>query len=209
MVCLLWVFGFGRTSLEESSTGSWRYFRGFEIELFSFLFWKQDAKPLEVYSIEFMVDNNQLGFLGKLINAFFFWQEWHFKSCRNVASILTAVFFLVSDRDKNLYVYMYLPEGESYWWNHRCVSCNWRWWNGITHLVCGLWLQLKRASEVCACWGERTSTWERTSILSGGCRAEELWTRAAKSPWPGTTSTSHGLVGGPNSCLPCQIFWEG
>lgn len=24
----------------------------------------QDAKPLEVYSIEFMVDNNQLGFLG-------------------------------------------------------------------------------------------------------------------------------------------------
>lgn len=26
---------------------------------------RQDAKPLEVYSIEFMVDNNQLGFLGK------------------------------------------------------------------------------------------------------------------------------------------------
>lgn len=25
----------------------------------------QDAKPLEVYSIEFMVDNGQLGFLGK------------------------------------------------------------------------------------------------------------------------------------------------
>lgn len=24
----------------------------------------QDAKPLEVYSIEFMVDNGQLGFLG-------------------------------------------------------------------------------------------------------------------------------------------------
>ncbi|MBN3295375.1 CPSF1 factor, partial [Amia calva] len=41
----------------------------------------RDAKPLEVYSIEFMVDNNQLG-------------------------------FLVSDRDKNLLVYMYLPEGE-------------------------------------------------------------------------------------------------
>jgi hypothetical protein len=27
----------------------------------------QDAKPLEVYSVEFMVDNNQLGFLGKVI----------------------------------------------------------------------------------------------------------------------------------------------
>lgn len=26
----------------------------------------QDAKPLEVYSVEFMVDNNQLGFLGKV-----------------------------------------------------------------------------------------------------------------------------------------------
>nr|XP_057903484.1 cleavage and polyadenylation specificity factor subunit 1 isoform X2 [Doryrhamphus excisus]XP_057903485.1 cleavage and polyadenylation specificity factor subunit 1 isoform X2 [Doryrhamphus excisus]XP_057903486.1 cleavage and polyadenylation specificity factor subunit 1 isoform X2 [Doryrhamphus excisus] len=41
----------------------------------------RDAKPLEVYSIEFMVDNNQLG-------------------------------FLVSDRDRNLYVYMYLPEAK-------------------------------------------------------------------------------------------------
>uniref|UniRef100_A0A8C2PR18 Cleavage and polyadenylation specificity factor subunit 1 n=1 Tax=Cyprinus carpio TaxID=7962 RepID=A0A8C2PR18_CYPCA len=41
----------------------------------------RDAKPLEVYSIEFMVDNNQLG-------------------------------FLVSDRDKNLSVYMYLPEAK-------------------------------------------------------------------------------------------------
>ncbi|XP_028673862.1 cleavage and polyadenylation specificity factor subunit 1 [Erpetoichthys calabaricus] len=41
----------------------------------------RDAKPLEVYSIEFMVDNSQLG-------------------------------FLVSDRDKNLMVYMYLPEAK-------------------------------------------------------------------------------------------------
>ncbi|XP_037549569.1 cleavage and polyadenylation specificity factor subunit 1 [Nematolebias whitei] len=41
----------------------------------------RDAKPLEVYSVEFMVDNNQLG-------------------------------FLVSDRDKNLFVYMYLPEAK-------------------------------------------------------------------------------------------------
>ncbi|XP_033987005.1 cleavage and polyadenylation specificity factor subunit 1-like [Trematomus bernacchii] len=41
----------------------------------------RDAKPLEVYSIEFIVDNNQLG-------------------------------LLVSDRDKNLYVYMYLPEAK-------------------------------------------------------------------------------------------------
>ncbi|XP_053531243.1 cleavage and polyadenylation specificity factor subunit 1 isoform X1 [Ictalurus punctatus] len=41
----------------------------------------RDAKPLEVYSIEFMVDNGQLG-------------------------------FLVSDRDKNLLVYMYLPEAK-------------------------------------------------------------------------------------------------
>ncbi|KAM9386109.1 cleavage and polyadenylation specificity factor subunit 1 isoform 2-T2 [Pholidichthys leucotaenia] len=41
----------------------------------------RDAKPLEVYSIEFMVDNSQLG-------------------------------FLVSDRDRNLCVYMYLPEAK-------------------------------------------------------------------------------------------------
>uniref|UniRef100_G3P1Y1 Cleavage and polyadenylation specificity factor subunit 1 n=1 Tax=Gasterosteus aculeatus TaxID=69293 RepID=G3P1Y1_GASAC len=41
----------------------------------------RDAKPLEVYSIEFIVDNNQLG-------------------------------LLVSDRDKNLSVYMYLPEAK-------------------------------------------------------------------------------------------------
>uniref|UniRef100_H2ZS88 Cleavage and polyadenylation specificity factor subunit 1 n=1 Tax=Latimeria chalumnae TaxID=7897 RepID=H2ZS88_LATCH len=41
----------------------------------------RDVKPLEVYSVEFMVDCNQLG-------------------------------FLVSDRDKNLLVYMYLPEAK-------------------------------------------------------------------------------------------------
>ncbi|XP_062865337.1 cleavage and polyadenylation specificity factor subunit 1 [Trichomycterus rosablanca] len=41
----------------------------------------REAKPLEVYSTEFMVDNNQLG-------------------------------FLVSDREKNLLVYMYLPEAK-------------------------------------------------------------------------------------------------
>ncbi|CAH2286336.1 cleavage and polyadenylation specificity factor subunit 1 isoform X1 [Pelobates cultripes] len=38
----------------------------------------RDVKPLEVYSVEFLVDNNQLG-------------------------------FLVSDRDRNLLLYMYLP----------------------------------------------------------------------------------------------------
>ncbi|KAM8967424.1 cleavage and polyadenylation specificity factor subunit 1 isoform 2-T2 [Pelodytes ibericus] len=38
----------------------------------------RDVKPLEVYSVEFLVDNNQLG-------------------------------FLVSDRDRNLMLYMYLP----------------------------------------------------------------------------------------------------
>eukprot|EP00079_Xenopus_tropicalis_P014022 XP_002944263.2 PREDICTED: cleavage and polyadenylation specificity factor subunit 1-like [Xenopus tropicalis] len=38
----------------------------------------RDVKPLEVYSVEFLVDNNQLG-------------------------------FLVSDRDRNLILYMYLP----------------------------------------------------------------------------------------------------
>ncbi|XP_016321673.1 cleavage and polyadenylation specificity factor subunit 1-like [Sinocyclocheilus anshuiensis] len=41
----------------------------------------RDARPREVYSVEFMVDNNQLG-------------------------------FLVSDRDKNLSAYMYLPEAK-------------------------------------------------------------------------------------------------
>ncbi|XP_049709943.1 cleavage and polyadenylation specificity factor subunit 1 isoform X4 [Elephas maximus indicus] len=41
----------------------------------------RDAKPLEVYSVDFMVDNAQLG-------------------------------FLVSDRDRNLMVYMYLPEAK-------------------------------------------------------------------------------------------------
>ncbi|KAJ6661478.1 hypothetical protein lerEdw1_014387 [Lerista edwardsae] len=41
----------------------------------------RDAKPLEVYSVDFMVDSAQLG-------------------------------FLVSDRDRNLLVYMYLPEAK-------------------------------------------------------------------------------------------------
>ncbi|KAM8811110.1 LOW QUALITY PROTEIN: cleavage and polyadenylation specificity factor subunit 1 [Eudromia elegans] len=41
----------------------------------------RDAKPLEVYSVDFMVDSTQLG-------------------------------FLVSDRDRNLLVYMYLPEAK-------------------------------------------------------------------------------------------------
>ncbi|XP_014394185.1 PREDICTED: cleavage and polyadenylation specificity factor subunit 1 [Myotis brandtii] len=41
----------------------------------------RDAKPLEVYSVDFMVDSTQLG-------------------------------FLVSDRDRNLMVYMYLPEAK-------------------------------------------------------------------------------------------------
>ncbi|XP_074427899.1 LOW QUALITY PROTEIN: cleavage and polyadenylation specificity factor subunit 1, partial [Larus michahellis] len=41
----------------------------------------RDAKPLEVYSVDFMVDGTQLG-------------------------------FLVSDRDRNLLVYMYLPEAK-------------------------------------------------------------------------------------------------
>uniref|UniRef100_A0A8V5GUA3 Cleavage and polyadenylation specific factor 1 n=1 Tax=Melopsittacus undulatus TaxID=13146 RepID=A0A8V5GUA3_MELUD len=41
----------------------------------------RDAKPLEVYSVDFMVDSTQLG-------------------------------FLVSDRDQNLLVYMYLPEAK-------------------------------------------------------------------------------------------------
>ncbi|TRZ10087.1 hypothetical protein HGM15179_017021 [Zosterops borbonicus] len=41
----------------------------------------RDAKPLEVYSVDFMVDGSQLG-------------------------------FLVSDRDRNLLVYMYLPEAK-------------------------------------------------------------------------------------------------
>ncbi|XP_053718091.1 cleavage and polyadenylation specificity factor subunit 1 [Synchiropus splendidus] len=41
----------------------------------------RDAKPLQVYSVEFMVDNSQLG-------------------------------FLVSDSNKNLFIYMYLPEAK-------------------------------------------------------------------------------------------------
>lgn len=62
------------------------------------------------------------------------------------------------------------------------------------HVMCALRLQLKRALEECACWGELTLTPELTSTLSGECHAEEPWTLAAKRLWPGTTSTSHGLV---------------
>lgn len=69
----------------------------------------QDAKPLEVYSIEFMVDNNQLGFLGKLCGVLRTPVWNHLKE--NVPANLLFLFHSVSDRDKNLYVYMYLPEG--------------------------------------------------------------------------------------------------
>lgn len=65
----------------------------------------QDAKPLEVYSVDFMVDNAQLGFLGEC-------GAWGpgSKTC-GVARANSAL-YLVSDRDRNLMVYMYLPEGE-------------------------------------------------------------------------------------------------
>lgn len=95
--------------------------RGLYLSLIVFLlFCWQDAKPLEVYSIEFMVDNNQLGFLGNVCLAF----------TRKVNTflrnfVLMSPYFLcllVSDRDKNLYVYMYLPEGMWWCWNMWCKS---------------------------------------------------------------------------------------
>ncbi len=43
----------------------------------------QDVKPLEVYSLAFVVDNTNIG-------------------------------FMASDKEKNLIIYTYQPEGESY-----------------------------------------------------------------------------------------------
>lgn len=61
-----------------------------------------------------MVDNNQLGFLGKWLTIFFCFMMKH--SCKRHSFDLLNP-FLVSDRDKNLLVYMYLPEGESFIWS--------------------------------------------------------------------------------------------
>lgn len=60
-------------------------------------------------------------------------------------------------------------------------------------LLVGL-LQPRRASGACACCGGPTSTPAPTSTPSGGCPAGGRWTRSARSPSPGTTSRSPGLV---------------
>lgn len=56
-----------------------------------------------------MVDNNQLGFLGNICNVL--WKYIQYKLKKELFTNLCFLFLLVSDRDKNLYVYMYLPEG--------------------------------------------------------------------------------------------------
>ncbi|NIG62038.1 cleavage and polyadenylation specific factor [Pontoporia blainvillei] len=64
----------------------------------------RDAKPLEVYSVDFMVDSAQLGFLGEHGG----WGPRDFTG----AGADCGLCFLVSDRDRNLMVYMYLPEAK-------------------------------------------------------------------------------------------------
>lgn len=58
--------GEGVTTTAANVHFFWVFFRRSVDSQLLFLTSPQDAKPLEVYSIEFMVDNNQLGFLGKL-----------------------------------------------------------------------------------------------------------------------------------------------
>eukprot|EP00069_Balaena_mysticetus_P012294 bmy_07563T0 len=64
----------------------------------------RDAKPLEVYSVDFMVDNAQLGFLGER-------GGWGPRDLAG-AGADRGLCSLVSDRDRNLMVYMYLPEAK-------------------------------------------------------------------------------------------------
>uniref|UniRef100_A0A8C1RGI2 Cleavage and polyadenylation specificity factor subunit 1 n=1 Tax=Cyprinus carpio TaxID=7962 RepID=A0A8C1RGI2_CYPCA len=99
----------------------------------------RDAKPLEVYSIEFMVDNNQLG-------------------------------FLVSDRDKNLSVYMYLPEGESFF-DSFCMRLLRRADFNVGAHVNAFWRMpcrgtLDPASKKALTWDDKHITWFAT--LDGG-----------------------------------------
>uniref|UniRef100_A0A8C1TVS3 Cleavage and polyadenylation specificity factor subunit 1 n=1 Tax=Cyprinus carpio TaxID=7962 RepID=A0A8C1TVS3_CYPCA len=99
----------------------------------------RDAKPLEVYSIEFMVDNNQLG-------------------------------FLVSDRDKNLSVYMYLPEGESFF-DSFCMRLLRRADFNVGAHVNAFWRMpcrgtLDPASKKALTWDNKHITWFAT--LDGG-----------------------------------------
>lgn len=60
------------------------------------------------------------------------------------------------------------------------------------------WLspQQRRALAGCACSAGPTSTWAPTSTPSGGPPAEEPWRGPPRSPSPGRTSTSPGLVRG-------------
>ncbi|CAM4634432.1 unnamed protein product [Leuciscus chuanchicus] len=97
----------------------------------------RDAKPLEVYSIEFMVDNNQLG-------------------------------FLVSDRDKNLLVYMYLPEAKESFGGMRLLR---RADFNVGAHVNALWRMpcrgtLDTASKKALTWDNKHITWFAT--LDGG-----------------------------------------
>ncbi|TKC44298.1 hypothetical protein EI555_001743 [Monodon monoceros] len=64
----------------------------------------RDAKPLEVYSVDFMVDSAQLGFLGEH-------GGWGPRDVTG-AGADCGLCSLVSDRDRNLMVYMYLPEAK-------------------------------------------------------------------------------------------------
>ncbi|KAF4100149.1 cleavage and polyadenylation specificity factor subunit 1 [Onychostoma macrolepis] len=97
----------------------------------------RDAKPLEVYSVDFMVDNNQLG-------------------------------FLVSDRDKNLLVYMYLPEAKESFGGMRLLR---RADFNVSAHVNAFWRMpcrgtLDTASKKALTWDNKHITWFAT--LDGG-----------------------------------------
>ncbi|KAM6125776.1 LOW QUALITY PROTEIN: cleavage and polyadenylation specificity factor subunit 1 [Pterocles gutturalis] len=95
----------------------------------------RDAKPLEVYSVDFMVDSTQLG-------------------------------FLVSDRDRNLLVYMYLPEAkESFGGAASCRRADFH----VGAHVCTFWRTPCRGGDPNrrgSAWDSKHITWFAT--LDGG-----------------------------------------
>lgn len=56
----------------------------------------QDPHPMEVFSCDYLVDGNQIGYIGK----------W------SINNLIKLLLFLVSDSDKNLLLFQYQPESK-------------------------------------------------------------------------------------------------
>lgn len=67
----------------------------------------KDQYPSEIYACDFMIDGQQLGFIGKKMHQF------HKKMLQYTGNKLFSSFSVASDSDQNLVLYHYQPESKS------------------------------------------------------------------------------------------------